>query len=112
LDFSIITVRATPDSVNDDFSEGLWSRMGFRLIDFPFTQLPLHDQGSPVKHVRLGFKAHETRFVNRTHLNRNEMEDIIHAANYFRNCSRQACEYREYQEMLQALASNAAFRLL
>jgi hypothetical protein len=112
VDFSIITSNFADPAVSFDLEKGLWTRLGFRTMRFPLVQLPLWEGGGSCDELKLYFKGHSKRFINRAYIRSGEMRDVIAAVNYFRYTSAKAEQYPKYLAMLELLNARTKFSLL
>jgi hypothetical protein len=112
VDFSIITSNFADPTSSFDRERSLWSRLGFRTIRFPLVQLPLWEGGDSCDELKLYFKGHSSRFINRAYIRSGEMRDVITAVNHFRYTAAKAEQYPKYLSMLELLNARTKFSLL
>jgi hypothetical protein len=111
LDFTLINLHPGPGRSVTDETSSLWFRLGFRLIDFDFVQLPLSDHQKSCRAL-LGFCGYTERFRDRANLSADEMKQILYDCNYFRCSYESVSSFPEYRSMLIALERRRCIPLI
>jgi GNAT superfamily N-acetyltransferase len=111
LDAAVINLQAGSNGRYIDESSSLWIRLGFRLIDFDFVQLPLSDDRECHRSL-LAFRGYTEHFLHRADLSPGEMKQIIHDCNYFRRSSGDVFSFPQYVSMLQVIEKQSSIPLM
>jgi GNAT superfamily N-acetyltransferase len=117
--FSIISLNDVPlansTSHGDRYApthEGMWRRLGYRRIDFPYVELPLHEGFQPSRAVHLRIKGHSPEYRHRRALRAEEMKAIIDGCTRFRCDARGNSSFPDYVEMMALLSDNRLTAIL